>query len=456
MKILLIKPWENSFNWYHSHMLGLAYLAGYIRNLGHEVEILDGSFERLNQEELLARIKQTHTDFAGITAMTHEIPKARIIFKYIKSLNPNIYTVIGGPHASALPKEILEEIPELDFAIAGEGEKPFEQLLNYVKNLKGNLEDISGLAFRSAGEVIYNGKQDCFIDLKVIPQPAVDLYYTRDWFKYNKNSEYRIFASRGCPYKCAYCMRVLGNKIRWRNTDHITEEWIKAVRYYKAKVVFFHDEIFLYDNPNTHAILDNIIRSGIPKEATFNAMTHVSLINEDILRKAKEANCNKICIGVESGNNEILNRIHRNYTIDEANEAIHLIKKYNIRPFVFYILGHPGETHKTIRETIRSAIRLNPFEIGMGIMVPYPGTEIYNLAKENKEGYKLTYVDWDGYNRYGSTAMKFENFSNRQLLFYQIIGNLLFYILNGKFPGLFNYLKPKIKAVFRLLLGKKL
>jgi anaerobic magnesium-protoporphyrin IX monomethyl ester cyclase len=456
MKVLLVKPWENSFNWYHSHMLGIAYLAGYIRSHGHKVEIIDASFDKLSQQQLINRINDIEADIVGVTSMTHEIPKARTIFKYFKSKRPDIYTVIGGPHVTARPKETLDEIPEIDFAIAGEGEKSLQQLLQKIEDNKSDFGEIKGLAFRKGNEVHYTGNQDCFLDLKTIPQPAVDLYYTKDWFKNHNQSEYRIFASRGCPFRCAYCMRVLGNKIRWRNTDDITEEWIKAVRYYGAEMVFFHDEIFLYDNPSTHKILDNIIKSGIPKEARFNAMTHVSLINEDILKKAREANCYKICIGIESGNNDILKRIHRNYTIDEAFEAVRKIKKHKIRPFTFYILGHPGETHKTIRDTIRSAIKINPFEIGMGIMVPYPGTEIFKLAQENKEGYKLTGVDWDGYNRYGNKAMTFDRFSNRQLLFYQIIGNLLFYILNGKFVGLYNYLSPKIKAVIRLLLGKKL
>ena len=437
-------------------MLSLVYLAGYVRSLGHKVEIIDASFERLTREQLVKRIADSQADIAGITAMTPEIPKARVIFKSIKSINPGILTILGGPHASARPKETLEEIPELDFAVAGEGEKPFEQLLQRIEIQNYNYINIKGLAFRSGREVIYNGNQDCYLDLKTIPQPAVDLYYTKDWFKNRKNSEYRIFASRGCPFRCAYCMRVLGNSVRWRSTDDIIEEWIKAVRYYGAKTVFFHDEIFLYDNANTNAILDSIIISGIQKEARFIAMTHVNLVNEEILRKAKEANCYKICIGVESGNNEILKRIHRNYTIDEADEAVQKIKKFNIRPFVFYILGHPGETHKTVRDTIRSAVKINPFEMGMGIMVPYPGTEIFTLASENKEGYELTDADWDGYNRYGNTAMKFKNFSSRQLLYYQIIGNMLFYILNGKIIGLIRYVSPKFKAVFRLLIGKKL
>ena len=133
MKVLLIKPCENSFNWYHSHMLSLTYLASYIRHIGHEVEIIDGSFARLNEENLINRIKDVKADIAGVTAMTHEIPKSRTIFRCIKSMNPGIKTVIGGPHATARPKETLEEIPEIDFAVAGEGEKPIELLLQNIE-----------------------------------------------------------------------------------------------------------------------------------------------------------------------------------------------------------------------------------------------------------------------------------------------------------------------------------
>jgi radical SAM superfamily enzyme YgiQ (UPF0313 family) len=185
-------------------------------------------------------------------------------------------------------------------------------------------------------------------------------------------------------------------------------------------------------------------------------MTHVKLVNDEILAKAKEANCYKICIGVESGNNDVLKRVHRNYTIEEAHAAVQMIKRHKIRPFTFFILGHPGETHRTLRDTIAAAVRINPFEIGMGIMVPYPGTEIYDLARQSKGGYKLTDADWDAYDRYGGRALTFEKFTYRQLLAYQIVGYLLFFILNGKFKGMFNYVYPKLHAVRRLVSGKAL
>ena len=456
MRVLLVKPWLDSFNWYHSHMLGLAYLAGYLRSHGHRVEILDASFLKLNQAGLLNSLRQVRTDVVGITSMTHEIPRARIIAAHVKAMNPGVRTVLGGPHATARPAETLMEVPHLDYVVAGEGEQPMERLLEKLDAGDRDFSGVPGVAFREDGRVAYNGPQTTFLDLASSPQPAVDLYYTEGWFRDNPRSEYRIFASRGCPFRCAYCMRVLGNRVRWRPTDAVLEEWENAVRKYGARMVFFHDEIFLYDNPHTNAILDGILPTGIQRCAAFNAMTHVRLVNERILRKAKAANCFKVCIGVESGNDDILKRVHRNYTIREAAEAVRMIKRSGIRPFTFFILGHPGETHRTLRDTLRAAMRLNPFEIGMGVMVPYPGTEIYALAKEGKGGYRLLDADWDAYDRYGGRAMAFANFTRPQLVCYQILGYLLFFVGNAKFRGMITYFFPKVKAVVRILTGRHL
>ncbi|MBZ0264536.1 B12-binding domain-containing radical SAM protein [bacterium] len=456
MNVLLVKPWGDAFNWYHSHMLGLAYVAGYVRGQGHKVEILDAAFHRMGAGDLLSEITQRKCDVVGVTAMTHEMVRAKEIFEVVKENKPSIHTILGGPHTSARPEETLKEIPQLDFSIAGEGEVPFTELLAQLDGTC-DFEKIKGLAFRRNGDTHFNGRQSDFLDLKTIPQPAVDLYYKKDWFKTHPDSEYRLFASRGCPFKCGYCMRVLGDRVRWRDPEAVVEEWEKAVRYYGAEKVFLHDEIFLYKNETTHQILDAILRTNIPQISYFNCMTHPKLVDEELLEKAKRANCNLICIGVESGNNRVLKNSGRNYKIEEADQAVQKIKRAGIKPFTFFILGHPGETHKSIWDTIRAAVRINPFEIGLGVMVPYPGTKIYDYASEGKFGYKLNLEkDWDAYDRYGGSALKIKRLPRRVLMIYQIIGYLSFFLMNGKFRGMFNYLKPKIGAVVRLLSGKGL
>jgi radical SAM superfamily enzyme YgiQ (UPF0313 family) len=420
------------------------------------LEILDGAFERLSEAVFLGLLSRRRPEIVGITAMTHEIPRVRKICAAIKANTPTVSTILGGPHATARPRETLEEITHLDFALAGEGEQPFMALLERLDGGARQFDGIEGLAFRENAHVVYNGPQTTFFDLEKAPPPAVDLYYHKNWFRDHPNSEYRLLASRGCPMQCAYCSRVLGEKIRWRKPEAVVEEWTRAVRYYGARTVFIHDDIFLYNHTNTHEILDNILDAGIHREAQFNAMTHVKWVDRGVLEKAAKANCFKICIGVESGNDAILARSCRNYKLSDAFEAVRDIKRAGVRPFTFFILGHPGETHRTIMDTIKAAVMLNPYEIGMGVMVPYPGTEIYELARRNEGGYRLTDADWDAYDRYGGKAMEFDRFSRRQLIAYQVLGYTAFFLLNFKLRGMVRYFVPKFRGAFRVVTGRGL
>jgi radical SAM superfamily enzyme YgiQ (UPF0313 family) len=437
-------------------MVGLSYLAAYLRQKGHTVSIIDAAFNGYTKDYLLQEVVARNADVVGVTAMTHEIPRAKQICTAIKQKHARILTVLGGAHASALPVETLKDLTDLDFVISGEGERPLAALLGKLENGGKDFSDIQGLAFREGSSLKYNGPQLSFIDLKTIPQPAVDLYYSENWFKTHPQGEYRLFASRGCPFRCAYCVRALGGQVRWRDPEAVVEEWVRAVRYYGAKSVFVHDEIFLYDNPTTHAILEGILKARIHKQATFGALTHINLISPAMLKKAKEANCFNVCIGVESGNNEILKNSNRTYAVDDAFTAVNEIKKAGIKPFAFFILGHPDETHKTVFDTLKVAARLNPFEIGLGVMVPYPGTKIYELAKQNKGGYRITSEDWAAYDRYGGRALQFDNFKRWQLIFYQVLGYSMFYLLNGRFIAFYRYFRPKVWAAFRVLRGKSL
>ena len=455
MKVLLVKPWSDHFNWYRSHMLGLAYVAAWIREQGHTVEILDGAFHGLTPDELLREAARRPAQVVGVTAMTHEIPRVRRILAAVRAVNPEVVTVLGGPHATARPAETIDEIADLDFAVSSEGELPFAALLQMLDDGRNDFDQIPGLAYRCEGGARFNGPARTVLDLTRAPQPAVDLYYERDHFR-RWGGEYRLFASRGCPFQCVYCMRVLGQKVRWRDADAVLEEWETAVRYYGAQEIFVHDEIFLYDHPTTHRILDGVIADGLHKEAYFNAFTHVNLVKKEMLEKAARANCRKLCIGVESGNDEILRNSRRPYTVAEADAAVQAIKAAGINPFTFFILGHPGETHRSLIDTIRAAVRLNPHEIGMGVMVPYPGTEVHRMATNGNGGYRLADVDWDAYDRYGGAAMQFDRFTYRQLFLYQVLGYLAFFILNGRFLGMIRYLRPKLGAVLRLAIGKGL
>lgn len=453
MKIVLIKPHSDGFNWASSHMVGLTYLAGYLREKGHEVNILDAAFLSMDFSAIVSWMGTCNAQVFGITAMTHEIPNARKIIEWLKKSQRNIWTILGGPHATAMPKEILQEIDDLDFAISGEGELPLTKLLNYLEVGNKNYSDIDGLTYRSGNNIVNNTPQAGYLDLSKTPQPAVDLYYNRDFFLQNHQKTYYLTTCRGCPYNCAYCSKALGRHVRWRSTESILEEWNKAINIYGANKVQIIDEIFLYNNKQVNEILDYLIENDFAKKASFTAAVHPNIVDRSIIKKAKKAGCILIQIGIESGNDAILQKIGRPYTIEKAYNAVQIIKEEGIKTHCYYIIGHPGETHRTIIDTIKSAIKINPFEIGLGIMVPYPGTQVYEMAKTGSEGYKLCDVDWDSYDRYGGNSIKIDGIKAWHISFYQISGYILFYFINYRFKDMYNYFRPRIRTV--LFLFKK-
>ena len=436
-------------------MLSLVYLAAALRNSGYEVEIIDGHFQKLDEKAVCERAASSNAGLIGITAMTHEVPRAVKIAEFVKQSGKAAPIVFGGPHATALPAETLKECEYFDYVIAGEGEDSLVKLANYVRN-GGSCADISGLAYREEEVVKFNPAGNGFVQPDKIRMPAVDLYYNPGHFKNAKHDEYRIFTSRGCPYNCSFCMQVLGRKVRFRPVEHVLEEWRQAVEVYGAEKVFAHDEIFLWNNERTHRILEGLMEMGLHKKHYWYAMTRVNLLNDELLRKAKAAGCRRIYIGVESGNDFILDRIHRKYTAGQAIEAVKRIKEAGLEVFTFFILGHPGESDGTVIDSILTAVRMGPTEMGMGVMVPYPGTEIHKLACAGEGGYRLTGAGWETYDRYGGCAMEIKGLSGKKLMFYQVCAYLTMYLYNLQFRNMIRYFGRRLKAVFKLLTGGRL
>ncbi len=201
-----------------------------------------------------------------------------------------------------------------------------------------------------------------------------------------------------------------------------------------------------------NTVLENLTKNGIHKEAKFSASIHPNLVGRrEIIRKAREAGCTSINIGIESGNNDILRKLHRKYTIEEAHQAVNILNEEGMKTHGYYIIGHPGETHKTVLDTIRAVSRINTTEIGIGVMVPYPGTEIYEMAKKNTNGYRLTHTDWDAYDKYGGSALHFEWLKKWHIKLYQVLGYLLFYLRKMRIRDMLRYLAPRMRAGIQAL-----
>ena len=450
MKVALIKVPATYADWYKRPLLSISYICAYLEHKGIACKIFDAYFNGWSDEELLHHVEKYKPDLIGITTMTHEVVKsAQIGFQLKKKLNVPI--AIGGCHVTALPKKTMEEFSVFDYGVYGEGEYTFFELLLYLQKAKLKLSEIKGLIFREDNGNICINESRPFLtskELDALPYPAFHQYYDDNSHALaGKNSQYILLTSRGCPYSCAFCMRVLGKKVRRRSAKNVIQEIEYAISQYSAYSFDFLDEIFLFDDKHTCELLQLMIERGLSKRIKWRALIRVNFVNSDIINLAKKAGCYRLGMGVESGDDEILKGINKNFTVEQVRKAVEVIKEARISLETFYILGHPDETEVTLQKTVNLAIELNTETIAVGLMVPYPGTRIYDMAIKGERGYRLVSNDWSQFDKYGGKALEIKNLPYDKLARWQKRTLIFFYIKNFRFIDIFKYFWIRKKAL---------
>lgn len=458
MKVALIRPSEVNPYWNTTRpSLGIGYIASYLESHGIHVKIFDANYHGWTSQQTVDCVAAYEPDIIGLTSMTHEICMAHTIAASLRARLPDVPTVIGGCHVTALPQETLVEFPGFTYGIYGEGEKTMLDLVQAAqKGADDELGKINGLVYRRSDAVIVNPARDRLTDaeLENLPYPAFHQYYA-DTQKLTGNDDYYVMiSSRGCPYNCAFCMQVLGRQVRRRSAESVVREMEYAIDHYGAHTIYFLDEILLFNDQLTFDTLNLMIQRNIPNRIRWRGLTRVNLVNEKLIGKAREAGCFSLEIGIESGSNEILKHINKRITVEQAEEAVRIIKSSGISVEANFILGHPHETPATIKATIDLAARLNPNTIAIGVMTPYPGTKIYEMAQHGEGGYRLLSRDWSKYDKYGGKALELEGLPIKELEKWQRRGLLNFYLKNYRFLDLLKFIIAYRRAIIRLFLKK--
>jgi len=409
--------------------LGLGYIASILRENGfYEIDLFDPEAEKSNWEDIKARITSFGAQIIGLSCVTATYPAAKKIAKLVKSINRKTLVVIGGVHASALPKETVKDCPQVDLVVVGEGEYPFLEICQKLEK-KGNFNDIPGVVFRQKSKIFSTPKREFILGLDKIPFPArylvnLDNYKTPPHMDTGEKSV-TLISSRGCPAQCTFCAShvVAGRRFR----PHSPEYVVREIDYLQAKYGYgyfiFEDDSFTIDKERVKKISQLLIKRK--KKITWSCFGRVNTVDRSTLKLMKKAGCHLIGYGIESGDQEIRRNIKKGITEEQCKKAFELSKKAGLKTQGFFMIGNPGETEKTIEKTINFAIELDPTLAFFSPLVPYPGTEIYNnLCGVHFDPSR----DWADYSAFGDRlALRLHHIPSEKLKYYCFLANRKFY-----------------------------
>jgi anaerobic magnesium-protoporphyrin IX monomethyl ester cyclase len=439
MNVLLISPNADSeLSEMTEPAHGLAYVAACLLDQKHDVRVIDAKTLHLKTSKVveMALVLEERPDVIGITAMTPDIIWAGKIADGIKAHRPEIPIIVGGPHPTALPEETLREFPSFDIAVIGEGEMTAVDLLNALQseNATDRIQYIKGIAYRNGDQIVTTEPRPLIEDLDGLPMPA--------WHLFPARSDHPIFATRGCPFTCKFCMRMMGRRVRKRSPENVILEIERLISdQHGSKSFWFSDETFGVDRLWTEEFLGLMIQRGLSQHVEWFANSRVNIADKELYQKMRQAGCKRLAFGIESGNQKILDNVAKNFKLPDAENAVRLAKESGMVVNAFFILGHPFESRSTLVDTIRFAIRLNPDCISIGIMVPYPGTEIWDMALRNEGGYNFVSRNWDDFRKYHGRPLGLAKIGATELEMWQLAAYFAFYLFNRRFRDLFSLMR---------------
>ncbi|MCX8176135.1 MAG: B12-binding domain-containing radical SAM protein [Candidatus Bathyarchaeota archaeon] len=400
MRVLLVNPPCYDVELYSTAgfvtpPLGLAYLAAILEKNCYKVEILD--LPALNSSLSMFKkiIERRLPDIVGVTATTSTINSAYKIVKVVKQTSPETLTVLGGAHITFMPERTMNECPQIDVGCIGEGEYTFLEIVKTVES-NGCLEKVKGIIYRDRSGLIRKNPSRYYIEnLDELPFPARHLLPMDKYKVFNEKMVIgTILTSRGCPFNCVFCSSSLlfGKKFRARSPSNVVDEIEQFQERYKTRYVEFIDDTFTFDKKRAEEICREIIRRRL--DISWVCSCRVDLIHKELMKLLKKAGCRMIYFGVESGVQRVLNLMRKGIKVEQAYKVIKWAREVGLETVTSFILGMPGETMSEALQTIKFAKKLDPDYAQFSVATPFPGTELYKIAKER--GLLLT-EDWSKY-----------------------------------------------------------
>jgi magnesium-protoporphyrin IX monomethyl ester (oxidative) cyclase len=461
MKVLLIQPPSTLMPIERPHVvvpLGTAYIAAVLEK-NHEVEVLDcvalGWSSYLSEwkgkeiksdepihfglswGEIEDKIRKTSPDLVGISnSYSCQADNAYKTAEIVKKINPETLVVFGGAHPTSYPSKVLEE-KNIDIVIIGEGEETIRELCEKIESGE-SYADVKGIAFMEGREIKINPRREFIQNIDSIPLPARHLLPMDEYFAANSTHGggdkwtpvTSMITSRGCPGICVFCSihGIWGNAWRARTPKNVVDEIEQLVNKYGVKEIHFEDDNLTLNKKRMIEICDEIKSRGLNGKFRWTTPNSVMVatLDEEVIIKMKESGCYSLSFGIESGSKRILKEvIRKNVPFDRLREIIKTCKKLDIETAGSFIIGLPGETKETFRQTIDFAKSLDLDKASFLAATPFPGTKLYDICKE--KGYIPEDLNWSDLRTIGSAVISTEEFSKEDVLEWQKRGYREFY-----------------------------
>lgn len=374
----------------------LAYAAGVLEKGGHDVKLIDMVANNQTKQDLRLLVRQASPDFVILDSTTpsiySDIECAQIIKQECRAR-----VIMVGPHVSVLPEETLSLAKgAVDIACIGEYDYTVREA---VENLT-KLEDVRGIAFYQDGKVVINEARALIENLDELPFPA---WHHLDLLKYFDGGKLYpyidIISGRGCPNRCIFCLwpQVMhGVRYRLRSPKNVVDEIEYDIellpQVLKGGEFFFEDDTFTVNKERAVSICEEILRRGL--KITFSVNSRADNADLQMFKIMKKAGCRELLVGFESGNQELLNQMNKNITLEQAHQFMEYAKAAGLQVHGCFVFGLPGESDETAKKTIEFALGLGLTTVQFSGAVPFPGTVFFDLCEKREWLKSKHWSDW--------------------------------------------------------------
>ena len=393
-----MEPEKENHRSYMPFPFFLAYSTSFLKKYNKEAVLIDAVAEGIEEDLFIQRARDHAPDIMVIESSTPSFKNDVRISEKIKDSHKGLKIVFVGPHATSLPFETLSEHKVVDYVLIGEFEYALLDLINSLEKKAGE-DRIPGLAYRENGDIKINKGKTIIENLDDLPWPereSLSVYKYNDGFCDLPKPNVQMSTSRGCPYKCAFCLWPQtiheGHSYRKRNPEKVIDELVWLIEKYGFKAVYFDDDTFNIDRDHVLAICGEIRKRKI--HVSWAVMARADLMDEEILRCMSEAGLCAIKYGVESADEKILDLCKKNMDLDRTRRMIKATKDLGIKVHLTFCLGLPGESHQSVQKTIRFIEDVKPDSLQVSFATPFPGTEYFDYIKDRDW---LTSNDWSDF-----------------------------------------------------------